>query len=135
MAITCPKCGAGYDVTLFQFEHRVQCHCGAWVELASGHLLQHPCPSAKGAPIEKQPVGKVTRYSDNDRVASIEIINGSLAVGNRIHINGPTSDFIQTIESMHCDHVPVQTANAGQTIDIRVIDHVREQDAVNKVAD
>jgi len=42
MAITCPRCGAGFDVTLFQFGHRVRCDCGAWVDLATGHLLSDP---------------------------------------------------------------------------------------------
>ncbi|MDD4270708.1 MAG: hypothetical protein PHO07_05790 [Pirellulales bacterium] len=38
MAITCRRCGAEYDATLFQFDHCIQCDCGAWVELASGHV-------------------------------------------------------------------------------------------------
>ncbi len=33
MAITCPRCGADYDATLFQFGHRVRCCCGAEVSL------------------------------------------------------------------------------------------------------
>lgn len=28
MSIRCPKCGCEYDVTLFQFGHRVKCECG-----------------------------------------------------------------------------------------------------------
>jgi hypothetical protein len=45
MAITCPKCGAQFDVTLFQFGHRVRCDCGAEIEypgtgLRSGHVAQ-----------------------------------------------------------------------------------------------
>jgi poly(ADP-ribose) glycohydrolase ARH3 len=44
MAITCPRCGSEFDVTLFQFGHRVRCHCGAEVEypgtdLRTGHIL------------------------------------------------------------------------------------------------
>ena len=31
MAITCPRCGAEFDATLFQFGHRVRCQCGAEV--------------------------------------------------------------------------------------------------------
>jgi len=37
MAITCPKCGAEYDVTLFEFERGIICDCGQWVDLAAGH--------------------------------------------------------------------------------------------------
>jgi hypothetical protein len=43
MAITCPKCGAEFDATLFEFGHRVRCRCGAEVEypgtdLGVGHV-------------------------------------------------------------------------------------------------
>jgi hypothetical protein len=37
MAIRCPKCGAEYDVTLFTFDRKLHCDCGAWVDLAVGH--------------------------------------------------------------------------------------------------
>src|SRR5579871_319894 len=44
MAITCPKCGAQFDATLFEFGNRVRCDCGAEVEypgtlLSQGHVL------------------------------------------------------------------------------------------------
>ena len=43
MAITCPRCGAEFDATLFEFEHRVHCACGAEIrypgtDLRSGHV-------------------------------------------------------------------------------------------------
>ncbi len=43
MAIICPQCSAGYDVTLFQFGHEVRCKCGRVLiypgeDLRSGHL-------------------------------------------------------------------------------------------------
>lgn len=43
MAISCPKCGADFDATLFEFEHRVRCACGAEIQypgndLRSGHV-------------------------------------------------------------------------------------------------
>lgn len=46
MAITCPKCGAQFDATLFQFGHSVQCRCGATVEYPgtgsqAGHVVRH----------------------------------------------------------------------------------------------
>ena len=48
MAITCPKCGAAYDATLFQFGHGVRCDCGEWVELTRGHVIEQ-------VPLDKQP--------------------------------------------------------------------------------
>jgi hypothetical protein len=38
MAIACPTCGRNYDVTLFQFGRRIQCDCGSWVDLTTGHM-------------------------------------------------------------------------------------------------
>lgn len=43
MAITCPRCGADFDATLFEFEHQVCCACGAEIrypgtDLRSGHV-------------------------------------------------------------------------------------------------
>ncbi len=37
MSIKCPQCGTEFDVTLFTFDRRIRCDCGAWVDLASGH--------------------------------------------------------------------------------------------------
>ena len=49
MAIQCPQCGADYDVTLFAFGRSLQCECGEWVDLATGHRQTgsegHSCPS------------------------------------------------------------------------------------------
>ncbi len=44
MAITCPRCGSEFDATLFQFGHRVPCHCGVEIEYPGtdqrgGHVL------------------------------------------------------------------------------------------------
>ena len=45
MAITCPRCGAEFDATLFEFEHRVRCTCGTEIrypgrDLRSGHVAE-----------------------------------------------------------------------------------------------
>lgn len=40
MAIQCPKCGKNFDVTLFQYGHRVQCTCGYWVDMTEGHTRE-----------------------------------------------------------------------------------------------
>ncbi len=37
MSIKCPRCGTEFDVTLFTFDRRIRCDCGAWVDLTSGH--------------------------------------------------------------------------------------------------
>lgn len=37
MAIQCPQCRAEYDVTLFTFGRMIQCDCGTWIDLTTGH--------------------------------------------------------------------------------------------------
>jgi len=135
MAITCPRCGAGYDVTLFQFGRRVQCDCGGWVELARGHLLSQPENKKESVEMAEEEIGKVTHYFSKPQVAAIEITAGSLSVGDRIHVKGHTSDFTQTVESIQIEHESVETATAGQTVGVRVAEHARQHDVVYKVVD
>lgn len=33
MAIICPKCGREFDITLFEYGHKVKCPCGRIIEL------------------------------------------------------------------------------------------------------
>jgi RNA 3'-terminal phosphate cyclase (ATP) len=45
MAITCPRCGAEFDATLFEFEHQIRCACGAEIgypgsDRRSGHVAE-----------------------------------------------------------------------------------------------
>ena len=78
-------------------------------------------------------IGKVTHYFSKIGVAAIQITQGSLGVGDVIHIKGHTSDFNQTIESMQIDNQSVQEATAGQSVGFRAAQHAREHDLVFKV--
>jgi hypothetical protein len=49
MAMTCPRCGAEYDVTLFVFDRRIRCDCGEWVDLSAGHRQSLRHDSSAGA--------------------------------------------------------------------------------------
>jgi translation initiation factor IF-2 len=133
MAITCPRCGAGFDVTLFQFGHRVRCDCGAWVDLGRGHLLAEPAGRKEGSPMAEEEIGRVTHYFSHIQVAAIEITNGSMRVGDTIHVKGHTTDFTQTVDSMQIEKQAVQEATVGQSVGIKVPDHAREHDMVYKV--
>ena len=73
MAITCPHCRAGFDVTLFQFGHRVQCDCGQWVGLCSGHVAPHPAQPREEEQMAEVELGKVTHYFGRIGVMAIEI--------------------------------------------------------------
>jgi len=60
MAITCPRCKAEFDATLFQFGHCVCCGCGAEVrypdvDLRGGHREVEAKLPRKSLPQEKGP--------------------------------------------------------------------------------
>ena len=80
---------------------------------------------------EKVLVGKVTHYYPKIGVAVIEL-SDELKVGDRISIEGVTTNFEQTVESMEIEHKKIEVAKAGDSIGLKVIDRVRENDRVIK---
>ena len=85
--------------------------------------------------MEEKLVGKVTHYFTNIGVAVVEITEGDLKVGDRIHIKGATSDFEQTVDSMQIEHENVEKAKKGQAIGLKVDQQAREGDQVFKIVE
>jgi translation initiation factor IF-2 len=82
--------------------------------------------------IEGDVIGKIAHYFSNIGVAVIEL-SGTLKVGDTIHVKGATSDVRQEVESMQIEHDKVEKAKKGQSVGLKVEDHVRENDVVYKV--
>jgi len=82
---------------------------------------------------ELQEVGKISHFFSKISVAVVDL-TATLSVGDRIRIQGPTTDFEQTVESMQIEHENVKTAKKGQSIGLQVKERVREKDTVYKVA-
>lgn len=78
-------------------------------------------------------IGKTSHYFGKVQVAAIELTDGSLAVGDTIHIKGHTTDLTEEIKSIQIEHEQVQSAKKGDSIGVKVSDHVREHDLVYKV--
>lgn len=78
-------------------------------------------------------IGTVTHYFSKLGVAAVQVTDDGVSIGDTIHVRGHTSDFQQTVDSMQIDGVPVHDARPGQSIGIRVLDHVREHDHVLKI--
>jgi translation initiation factor IF-2 len=83
--------------------------------------------------MEKEKVGKVFTYFSKVGVAGIEITDGSLKVGDKISIEGATTNFEQTLDSMQIDRAEVESADKGQQVGLKVNDRVRPNDAVYKI--
>ncbi|MEM1822569.1 MAG: hypothetical protein QXX33_00305 [Candidatus Hadarchaeales archaeon] len=81
---------------------------------------------------QKRLVGKVTHYFTKIGVGVIEL-SDELKVGDKISIEGATTNFQQTVESMQIEHKPVDKAGPGQSIGLKVKDRVREGDLVYKI--
>jgi len=77
-------------------------------------------------------IGKVSHYFTNIGVAVIEL-EAELAVGDEILIRGSTTNFNQVIDSMEIDRQKVEKAGAGQSIGLKVLERVRQNDDVYKL--
>ena len=84
--------------------------------------------------VEKKRVGKVTHYFTKIGVAVVEL-EDELRIGDKISIEGFTTNFQQTVESMQIEHKPIEVAKAGDSIGLKVIDRVRKGDIVYKIVE
>jgi putative protease len=82
---------------------------------------------------EEIKVGVIMHYFGKVSAAVINLTDGDLKVGDKIHIKGHTTDLNETIESMQLEHQNVPEAKKGTQIGINVKEHVREHDVVYKV--
>jgi putative protease len=82
----------------------------------------------------EQLVGVVTHFFKGPSVAVVKVSDeGHIAVGDRLHFVGHTTDFTEVVESMEVEHQKVDRAAAGDEIAIRVVDRARQHDQVFKV--
>jgi len=78
---------------------------------------------------EKKYVGKVTHYFPKISVAVVELVD-DLKLGDRIKIEGATTNFEQEVTSMEIEKQKIEHAKAGQSVGLKVIARVRENDKV-----
>jgi putative protease len=76
-------------------------------------------------------VGTVDHYYTKIGVAIIDLRN-SLALGDRISIEGATTDFQQTVDSMQIELKNVEKAAKGDSIGLKVEGRCRKGDKVYK---
>ncbi|MEM2225745.1 MAG: translation elongation factor-like protein [Candidatus Bathyarchaeia archaeon] len=79
----------------------------------------------------KTEIGRVTNFYSKIGVAVIELL-APLNVGDRILFRGKNTNFEQIAESMQIEHKPVQRAEAGQSVGLKVRERVRPGDVVYK---
>jgi len=78
---------------------------------------------------KKKAVGTVEHYYTNISVAVVKL-KDKLKVGDRISIQGATTNLEQEVSSMQIFNKPVKEAKKGDSIGLKVEDRVREGDKV-----
>ena len=84
-----------------------------------------------GASLEE--AGIITHFFPKVDAAVVKLTKGAISVGDTIVIKGHTSDFKEKVQSIQLDHVPIQDAEKGMEIGLKVKAKVREHDVVYKV--
>jgi U32 family peptidase len=82
----------------------------------------------------KEYVGKVTNYFTRLKVAEIKMEAGSLSVGDKIYIQGPTTGSVEfTIPEIRIDLKTNSKAKKGESISIPVDTLIRRNDKIYKI--
>jgi len=83
--------------------------------------------------MEEKKIGEVIKYFGKIGVAAIRLSEGSLKVGDTIHLVGHTTDVTQMVDSMQIENQNVQEAGPGADLGIKTKEKVRDHDVVYKV--
>ena len=78
---------------------------------------------------EQKPIGKIEHFYSKLGVGIVKL-SDTLKVGDKIKIQGHTTDFEQSIDSIQINHADVQEAKKGDVVGIKVEGKVREDDQV-----
>ena len=78
-------------------------------------------------------VGTVTHWFGHISVAGVSL-TAPLAVGDRIHIKGHSTDIVQTVGSMQIEHEKIDRAGPGDDVALAVEGHAHEHDLIFREA-
>jgi translation elongation factor EF-1alpha len=84
-------------------------------------------------PTKKQ-IGEITHYFDHISVAVVKL-SDKVKAGEKVLVEGHTTNFEQALDSMQVDHKPVKEAKKGESIGLKVADKVRAGDKVYRVSE
>ncbi|TAL46660.1 translation elongation factor-like protein [archaeon] len=81
---------------------------------------------------DKKLVGKISHYFSKIGVAVV-VLEDTLSPGDRISIEGATTNIQQNVDSMQVEHKEVEMARKGDSVGMKVSDRVRPGDLVYKI--
>ena len=79
-------------------------------------------------------IAEVTHFFPHVKAAVIKLKKDTLSAGDTLYFKGHTTDFEQKIKSMQVNHTPIDKAQKGQEIGLKVKSKVRHGDKVYKIS-
>src|SRR6266498_4330374 len=103
--------------------------------LAAAHLRTFLPRAAHSSAVsmERRKVGEVFHFYGKIGVAAIKLTDSTLAIGDTVQIQGPTTNVEQTVDTLQIEHADVPRADVGQEVGMKVRERVRERDFVYKL--
>ncbi|MBN2102267.1 MAG: translation elongation factor-like protein [Candidatus Aenigmarchaeota archaeon] len=83
---------------------------------------------------EKKLVGKITHFFDKIDVGVVEL-SANLKQGDMISVEGTTTNFTQTVDSMQVEHERIDEAKKGQSVGMKMLEKVRPGDHVFRLSE
>ena len=80
-------------------------------------------------------VGVVVNYYAKLGVVALKVTNGTIKTGDLLKYKGHTTDFTEAVTSMEIEKQPVEQAQAGDLVGVKVKEKVREKDKVYRIVD
>ena len=77
-------------------------------------------------------IGHITHFYNRISVGVLDLTD-NLELGDKIHILGHTTDFIQNVTSMEIEHKKVAAVGPGDEVALKVIEPVRKGDDIFKL--
>jgi len=74
-------------------------------------------------------IGTITHWFGHLSVAAVQL-TAPLAVGDRIHIRGHSTDLVETVGSLEIEHRKVDRAGPGDDVALAVEGQVHEHDLI-----
>ena len=74
-------------------------------------------------------IGTITHLFDRISVGIIKL-NGKLKVGDKVRIQGGTTNFEQEISEIQLEHESIPEGKKGQEVGVKITEKVREGDDV-----
>src|SRR5947209_16097797 len=102
---------------------------------ARAHLRTYLPRAAHSSAVsmERKKVGEVFHFYGKIGVAAIRLTDSTLAIGDTVQIQGPSTNLEQTVETLQIEHTDVSRADPGQEVGMKVRERVREKDFVYKL--